>query len=467
MIHGVLIDQGLSDWQIVQHQNGYADITLSGRWIVTKNAIKQGVAYAKPMIRVLKEDDGSQIIPWTNTDNSTPDESGYAGTWETTLHIPAGGLYRIETGLRTTSTQPGIWWMFRGDTRLHFGVGDVFLIGGQSNSAGYGKDTAYDPPELGVHLYRNRHQWDIASHPFHESSFNPGVANAEEGVSGTSPYLAFGKAFRKLSHYPVGLIATAKGGMPMKKWLPGRGSLYLNMVEQAKACGPIAGVLWYQGCSDTDKKYTEYKERYYDMIEAFRKDLGYPVKFFTFQLNRQVNGFNDPGWGVVREAQRTASHDFEDLYILPTINCSLSDAIHNSAHSCMLLGERMARMCAHILYQTPAFFAPEMTSAVANGKELKLTFANVEQSFVIPSDKGYESGFTVHTKEDTTILPIRFKRDADQGNVLVLTFEEDILEGSTLSFAWEANPVPFPSLDEVTFLPPLSFYKYPITIEKK
>lgn len=462
MMHGVFIEKGLSDWQIVQHQNGFADVTLSGSWIVTKNAVKQGVERATPMIRVLKEDDGSQIIPWEAASTSIPDNTGYAGTWETTLHIPAGGLYRIETGLRTTSTQPGIWWMFRGDTRLHLGVGDVFLIGGQSNSAGYGKDTAFDPPELGVHLYRNRHQWDIASHPFHESSFNAGVANAEEGVSGNSPYLSFGKAFRKLSHYPVGLIATAKGGMPMKKWEPGRGSLYQNMLEQAKACGPIAGVLWYQGCSDTDSKYVDYKERYYGMIEQFRKDLGYPVKFFTFQLNRQINGFNDEGWGVVREAQRTASHDFEDLYILPTINCGLSDAIHNNAHSCMLLGERMARMCGHVLYNTPAFFAPEIASATAEGNVLKLTFNNVEQSFMIPSDRGFECGFTLQDKDGNEIPVLKMKKEEGNGNTLLLSFENELPKGCVVSFAWEANPVAFPILDEVTFLPPLSFYKYPI-----
>lgn len=62
-MHGVFIEKGLSDWQIVQHHDKKANVTLSGNWIVPKAAIKQGVEDAKPMIRVLSEEDNSQIIP--------------------------------------------------------------------------------------------------------------------------------------------------------------------------------------------------------------------------------------------------------------------------------------------------------------------------------------------------------------------------------------------------------------------
>lgn len=462
---GVFIEQGLSDWQIVQHQNKSADISLSGSWIVPKAAIKQGVEWAQAMIRVVSEDDNSQIIPWQKASQSVA-EDGYSGTWNATLTVPAGGLYRVETGLQTKSTIPDVSWMFRGDTRLHIGVGDVFLIGGQSNSAGYGKDTAFDPPALGVHLYRNRHCWDLASHPMNESSENAGVENAEAGVSGVSPYLSFGKNFQKLSHYPVGLIATAMGGMPMKKWEPGRGGLYRNMLAQAKACGPIAGVLWYQGCSDTDHKYAEYKERFYNMITAFRKDLGYEVPFFAFQLNRQINGENDMGWGIVRETQRSATKDFKDFYLLPTITCGLSDLIHNNAHSCILLGERMARLCAHVLYDTPAFFAPELDRAVFKGDTLHLHFANVALGFVVPSNLAKDSGFTI-TAPDGSVIPFdHFSIDPEDGSSLLITPDAPIPEGSTLSFAWEANPTMVPIMDEVTYLPPLSFYQYPIACEE-
>lgn len=286
--------------------------------------------------------------------------------------------------------------MFRGDTRLHIGVGDVFLIGGQSNSAGYGKDSAFDPPELGVHLYRNRHVWDLATHPMNESAFGANAKNAEMGVSGTCPYLSFGKNFRKFSHYPVGLIATAMGGQAMKRWNPEGGKLYVNMLEQAKACGgDCAGVLWYQGCSDTDERNAPaYKEKFYAMVKAFRKELGYDIPFFTIQLNRQVDGLNDAGWGMVREAQRMAVKDLPAVYILPSIDCTLSDAIHNDAHSCIRLGERMARLCGHILYDGPEFLAPEIASAECKDTEVTLSFANMQLGFVVQSSRYENLGLT-------------------------------------------------------------------------
>lgn len=459
MKHGVFIEKGISDWQIIQHTDHKATLDFEGSWHVIKDAVKIGIKDAQPQIRVVSEEDNSQIIPWQDT-QSCPADDYITGTWKASLTIPAGGLYRIETGLVVNSSNGQYHWVFRGDTRLHIGIGDVFLIAGQSNSAGYGKDTAFDPPELGVHLFRNRHSWDIAAHPFNESSFAGDVANAERGVSGVSPYLSFGKMFKKLSHYPVGFIASAMGGMPIKRWNPEGGPLYKNMVEQTMACGKIAGVLWYQGCSNTDDKgLIDYKEKFYDIIRHFRKDVGYPVKFFTFQLNREVNSTLDNGYGTIREIQRLAAKELEDVYILPTIHCGLSDAIHNNAHSCIMLGENMARLCGNVLYGTKAFFAPEIEQAVAKDNIITLSFNNVAGSFVIPDNRWDKCGFTI--TDNSGIVP--FKVLNAQGSLLTMELERELKENATVSFASEANPTRVPPLDEVTYLPPIAFYKYPVT----
>lgn len=461
-MHGVFIEEGLCDWQIIQHKNKQGHVTLSGSWIVPKAAVKQGVEDARPMIRVLSEEDNSQIIPWAYT-KSEKNEDGITGIWSAELTIPAGGLYRIETGLETKGALPGVQWLFRGDTRLHIGVGDVFIIGGQSNSAGYGKDSAFDPPQLGVHLYRNRHVWDIATHPMNESAFGADAKNAEMGVSGTSPYLSFGKNFRNFSHYPVGLVATAMGGQAMKRWNPDGGKLYLNMVEQAKACGgDFAGVLWYQGCSDTDEKNADsYQEKYYTMIKAFREELGYDIPFFTFQLNRQIGGTNDPGWGKVRDAQRVACKDLPNVYILPSMDCSLSDSIHNDAHSCMRLGERMARLCGHVLYDGPEFFAPELSSAYLEGNEVTLSFSNMKLGFIVQSDLSEDLGLTFMDENgevsfEKAIFP------KEEKNTIKITLDKVPSGNLTVSYGWQANPSFIPIRDEVTYLPLLSFYQIPV-----
>ena len=90
-MHGVFIENGLSDWQILQHKNGSAEITLSGTYLVPKAAIKQGVASAQPMARIMSEDDNVQIIPWTDAEYET-DDTVNSGSWSIRMTVPAGGL---------------------------------------------------------------------------------------------------------------------------------------------------------------------------------------------------------------------------------------------------------------------------------------------------------------------------------------------------------------------------------------
>lgn len=462
MEHGIFIEKGISDWQIVQHTNNFATVTVSGSWCVIKDAVKIGITHVCPMIRVMSEDDNSPVIPWQNA-TAYPAEDFVTGQWSASLHIPAGGLYRIETGLQVTSVRPGLVWTFRGDTRLHIGVGDVFLIAGQSNAAGYGKDSAFDPPEIGVHIFRNRKCWDLAAHPLNESSFAADSPNADRGVTGTSPFLSFGKQLRRISHYPVGLIASAMGGMPIKQWNPEGGKLYVNMLEQVSACGKIAGVLWYQGCSNTDDKgIIDYQEKLYDMIHAFRRDLGYPVNFFTFQLNREIGSVLDDGYGRVREIQRQASHDLDHVYILPTIHSSLSDTIHNNSHSNTMLGESLAKLCGHVMYHSAEFRAPEITSAFLNpDNELTLRFDHLRNAFFFPSLKAKECGFSVEDSKGSLSYG-ELSYDSKEPEVIRIQLEKPPVGDCFVSFAWEANPTKTPPVDDITYLPPLSFYKYPV-----
>ncbi len=46
------------------------------------------------------------VIPWTNADHFTYNEN-FQGEFDVTLDIPAGGPYRIDTGLETKKYYPG------------------------------------------------------------------------------------------------------------------------------------------------------------------------------------------------------------------------------------------------------------------------------------------------------------------------------------------------------------------------
>ena len=341
---GALITTGPDNWQILQRQSdGTATAVLRGSWHCEE-------PLEDPIVktRVVLEETGETILPWT----SAICEGDHA--WSSRLTLPQGGLYRIETCL-SHAGQPAVEWSIRGDMIHHVGVGDVFVIAGQSNSAGYGKDPVSDPPEIGIHLLANDMRWHLATHPFNESTGTMHPANREGGNPGHSPWLAFAKRVRKQTGVPVGLVQSALGGSPLSAWNPSEdGVLFRNLLSilaempaepgQRKCCG----VLWYQGCSDTGEGARDtYLARFGQFVEALRTDLDDPsLPFMTVQIGRCTGGLDpatDRGWALVREAQRQAAHQMANVRCVPALDLPLSDDIHISSAGNLVLGERVAR----------------------------------------------------------------------------------------------------------------------------
>lgn len=485
--YGSSITEGPSDWEILQQKDGYSEVIIKGKYKVHPNLSKEEVLYAFPILRVVREEDNYAVIPWKKAEVIS-DENKLTGVFEASLKIPAGGLYRIDTSLETrflAANGEEATCLYRGDCILHLGVGNVFIIAGQSNSAGGASDYCMDSPDISVHLYRNRSRWDLASHPMNECTEAGELANAEEGIPGVSPYLSFGKCYAKLTGMPVGLIQTALGGSVMKLWKPDTGPLFQNMMEKIhQTRGQYAGILWYQGCSDTHPDSSEkpekfsaadhYLEHFREFVEAVRKELGYEIPFFTMQVNRRMKPSSDEAWGKVREAQRIAAKTISGVYILPTTNLYLSDFIHNSAASNVVLGEKIAKQCAYVLNGQEKFCAPELEGAEMISQErkkelhlegiwLELTFAHVKDGLRLFSSNVKESGFLFEDIHgNIKIKEIHTSREGK--NKVYLQLERLPLENALLSFMWEADPTKYPIVDEVTFLPPLSFYKNKILL---
>lgn len=225
---GVLIEKGPLDWQIFQQQEGRASIAAEGRF-----ALREGEAFSRPTVwlRLVREDSGLTVTGWQKA-QMLPENR-----WKGALSAPAGGLYRLESCLAEEDAA-ALEWGVRGDMRHHLGVGDLYVIAGQSNSAGYGKDPFYDPPELGVHLCRNSLRWDLATHPMNDSTESAHPVNTEGANSGASPYLSFAKTLKRELGYPIGLIQTSLGGSPLSRWnLNENGDLYRGMMEAIRAQG--------------------------------------------------------------------------------------------------------------------------------------------------------------------------------------------------------------------------------------
>ena len=374
---GAIIDEGPEDWQIVQQVDGVGSIEVAGSWHFEGDGVVE--------MRMVWQDTGVAVSSELDWQAAQMKACRWQGVLE---NIPAGGLYRLETRLRVTETPAGEWSP-RGDMRHFLGVGDLWVIAGQSNSAGYGRGPYEDPAELGVHLFRNSERWALATHPMNESTDTRHRVNREAANPGHSPYLQFGRLLKRDLGYPVGLVQTSLGGSPLKRWNPGEkevSDLFDNMVHCVeKVGGSVKGILWYQGESDagSDADAKSYAARFLQAVNAWREALGdtrLPV--LTVQLNRVFKPEEEGAdwrWSQVREEQRRVARQVPGIAVVPTMDLPLSDLIHTSPAGNMLLGERLARAALGMVYgRGIAWKAPDVVAARAKDGRVGLEFANVE-----------------------------------------------------------------------------------------
>ena len=455
-VAGVVIDSGPSDWQIFQQEaTGCANIRLAGRWAAEGKA--RGVE-----LRLVCQDTG--VVPSAGMDwqSATMHRDG---TWSAGLRgVPAGGLYRLET--RMWAVGPDGLAEFRGDMRHCLGVGDLWVIAGQSNSSGYGQGPCHDPPELGVHVLNNAMRWALGTHPLSDSTDIAHPANRGTRNGGHAPWLHWAQLIKRAMGFPIGLIQTSLGGSPLVTWNPtepGEHPLYETMLEAvAGAGGKVRGILWYQGCTDATEgtgTATTYRRRFTGAVRAWRKGLKSPrLPVLTVQLNRLLE---DPGptgddnWSIVREAQRQAAHDLANVTVTPALDLGLSDTIHNSPTANMLLADRVARAALGAVYGKDVdYLAPEPIRArrLNRDKVVEITFANVT-SHLEPLDLTDQPFHLIDTRG---VVPIEQARYPG-GATVRLRLGRGLCGKAILHGAHGANPPVVPQ-DAARMMAMLGFY---------
>ena len=206
---------------------------LAGTYKVHPAAIEVGVASATPVVRVMREDDNTTVIPWTPAVQVTQGEN-FTGSFQTELVIPAGGLYRIETSLETRSTLPNLTWLYRGGLCPSWGVGNLFLIAGQSIPPDTGRITVRIAPSVRTFVPGNRNQWDLAKAIHEQKVLQPDLFPTKKwGYRGIALYFLWQKYY-ELTGVPVGPDQTAQGGSSIERWNPKDGDLYGNMMNKIR-----------------------------------------------------------------------------------------------------------------------------------------------------------------------------------------------------------------------------------------
>jgi len=260
----------------------------------------------------------SVIASWDNNELKTVSDN--QANWSLKLKTPAaGGPYQIK---------------IRGYNEILLDdvlIGEVWLCSGQSSMewtprAGIegGEEEIKNANFLEIRLFTVEIR--SATYPQHDLGGRWLICSPETMIDFSAIGYFFGKKIHQKLQVPVGMINASWGGTPAEVWMPAD-SVNQNPVltaaaqelEEQKWCpvkpgraynamiAPlipfrIAGVLWYQGETNTGNPLT-YNELFSTLIQTWRSLWGYEFPFYYFQIAPYKYGTPKVG-AIVRDAQR-------------------------------------------------------------------------------------------------------------------------------------------------------------------
>ncbi len=238
------------------------------------------------------------------------------------LTLPAGGWYQLEVrAVDETGNPVGTATIER------VGVGEVFVVAGQSNSANHGEEKQTPQSDRVVNF--DGTQWHLATDP------QPGASG--RGGSFVPP---LGDALAEQYDVPIGFITCGIGATSVREWLPkdsifpnpptiesrverlsdgqwaSNGEAFAMFVTRLKSLGPngFRAVLWHQGESDANQKdptrtlsgklYRDYLEQ---IIRQSRREIGWEIPWLVAQVSYHAPG--DEASPDIREAQASLWRD--------------------------------------------------------------------------------------------------------------------------------------------------------------
>ena len=278
--------------------------------------------------------------------------------------IPTGGPYVVTITDEDNCVEFSDLW-----------VGDVWLLGGQSNMEGWAPyreiDRIYDKtPNPKIRAFYLDDHWDAAVTQLHQQWTNADLGLAEKKMAtlgltlaerdtltlndcGIGPGLFIGRYLLEHTGIPQGLILCAFGGTCMDDWMPENttpASQYQSMLRRFKACGSnVRGMFWYQGESDIEwiagEKFTGKVEHF---LSTMRTDFGLPQMPFVQAQIAYCRGFSHmqldtiAAWMKIRRQQAQMPEYMPYFSTISTANTYLHDMIHIDTPSQEAVGKAMA-----------------------------------------------------------------------------------------------------------------------------
>jgi len=241
-----------------------------------------------------------------------------SGAFHASLSTVPGGFYQLQ--VRALRAQAPV----AEATVAHVGIGEVFVISGQSNSTNYGE--VRQTTETGMVVAFSGRSWQIANDP------QPGV---QDSSSKGSFIPAFGDALYRRYHVPIGIAAVGHGSTSVRQWLPAGepvyvmptmtrfvthnaagelvsdGTLFNGMMARIHQLGKhsFRAMLWHQGESDAHQPEghqitaAQYRQMMVELMRASRKSAGW--KFPWIVAEATYHSPSDPSDPELVQAQRS------------------------------------------------------------------------------------------------------------------------------------------------------------------
>jgi len=349
------------------------------------------------------------------------------------------------------------------------GVGDIFVIAGQSNAVGL-SDTLfkYQNPTLRAALFGNDYHWGDLRDPTDSARGQVDRVSADMAAGG-SVWPGVATALMAAEHVPVAFVPCARGGTMIAAWQRlaadplSSGTLYGSMARRIAAVGGrVRAVLFWQGEADArhDTPGVAYEAALRQLAEDVRRDFGCPV------VVAQMGDYCAEKWSgasvmAVRLAQQDAwgQHGVVAGPVLYDID--LGDKVHFVAPAA--IGTAAGRWTASILkgvLKRRVARPPQLMSAFYDGDRIiTLRF----DAAAVPLRSGPIGGIVVESpagpvqSEGELVIP---------PDRVLITLAAPAVGPLTVSLGSgrTAAGVAVPVEDSSWLLPSLMFVSHPVTL---
>ena len=290
-------------------------------WLPVRTAVPGGTVRVQTMSTIVTGGNG-YARGWTDLDSATIGGGQANGR----VRLAAGGWYQLD--LRALAADSSVLATGRVS---NVGVGELFVVAGQSNGANYGADyqltpihqtatedragalawtssadgqSTLDSPNDAVNWVGRA--WQHLADP---------VRPAQGPGGSTWPPFADGLVARL--QVPVAVVPVGQGGSSSTQWLP-PGGFFPYLLNAVEALGSVRAVLWHQGEADAvmpGASQQGYHDRLGQIIDGLAQRTGahpWLVATVSYMPN------NDPGSRqAVRAAQQQVVAERAEVYAGP------------------------------------------------------------------------------------------------------------------------------------------------------